>query len=85
MYVPLQIQTRILEESQCDPNMLLPSGSVLLMQGATQEEYEHCVPLEEGSAPLRISLTFRSIMPGWEAEQHKATDTCCTHTQDYAK
>lgn len=62
-------------------NIMLPSGSVLLMQGNTQEEYEHCLPLLEEhqeESPPRISLTFRSIVPGWESNQEIPTDTCCT-------
>jgi alkylated DNA repair dioxygenase AlkB len=64
-------------------DQLLPSGSLLVMKGSkTQECYEHTLPLETGNdkddAPLRISLTFRSIVPGYEQEHDIATDRCCT-------
>ena len=36
------------------------------MAGAAQEHWEHCIPLDEGAAPRRISLTFRSIDLGFE-------------------
>jgi alkylated DNA repair dioxygenase AlkB len=64
-------------------DLLLPSGSVLLMQGAAQDEYEHCLPLDEQAAPPRISLTFRSIVPGWEGDIEATTDVCCTQAPDY--
>ncbi len=53
-----------------DPPVLhdvaLPSGSALLMAGDAQARYEHALPLDVGAAPARISLTFRSIVPGFE-------------------
>jgi alkylated DNA repair dioxygenase AlkB len=64
-------------------DLLLPSGSVLLMQGQTQDLYEHCLPLETSNAPHRISLTFRSIVPGFEQGKGIATDKCCIQTPDY--
>jgi hypothetical protein len=45
--------------------VLLESGSVLLMAGATQEHFEHSLLLSV-DAPPRISLTFRTIVPGFE-------------------
>jgi len=57
---------------------LLPSGSVLLMRGSAQEKYEHCVPLTSDQDPHRISLTFRSIIPGCEQGKEIAVDQCCT-------
>eukprot|EP00980_Cylindrotheca_fusiformis_P022770 scaffold9734_cov73-Cylindrotheca_fusiformis.AAC.1 len=59
---------------------MLESGSVLLMKGDVQEHYEHCLPLQKGDDnlkegnPLRISLTFRSIVPGFETDREIATD-----------
>lgn len=47
----------------------LEPGSVLLMAGHTQELYEHSLPLRMGDA-FRISLTFRSIMAGFEDTRH---------------
>lgn len=79
-----QLRQRNGQKKELVADLLLPSGSVLLMQGATQEEYEHCLPLDEQAAPPRISLTFRSIVPGWEAERDRATDACCTQSPEYA-
>ena len=47
---------------------VLAPGSLLVMSGATQEHWLHRLPLDPGPgrAPHRISLTFRSILPGWE-------------------
>jgi alkylated DNA repair dioxygenase AlkB len=65
-------------------DQLLPPGSLLVMKGSkTQELYEHSLPLEtdmdKDDAPLRISLTFRSIVPGYEQDRDDiATDKCCT-------
>jgi alkylated DNA repair dioxygenase AlkB len=58
-------------------DQLLPSGSVLLMKGNTQQYYEHYLPLESDTDPLRISLTFRSIVPGYEHDKEIATDMRC--------
>ena len=58
-------------------DLMLPSGSVLLMQGSTQEEFEHCLPLLEHESNKRMSLTFRSIEPGWESDQQPPVDVCC--------
>eukprot|EP00957_Ditylum_brightwellii_P056228 4262652-Ditylum_brightwellii.AAC.1 len=45
----------------------LPPGSVLLMMGDAQEYFEHELPVSSGSSDAeRISLTFRSIVPGFE-------------------
>lgn len=49
-------------------------GSVLLMAGRTQELFEHELPLRADD-PHRISLTFRSIVAGYEAERD-AYDPC---------
>eukprot|EP00629_Pelagomonadales_sp_RCC1024_P009382 CAMPEP_0119276252 /NCGR_PEP_ID=MMETSP1329-20130426/15108_1 /TAXON_ID=114041 /ORGANISM="Genus nov. species nov., Strain RCC1024" /LENGTH=208 /DNA_ID=CAMNT_0007276679 /DNA_START=213 /DNA_END=835 /DNA_ORIENTATION=- len=48
----------------------LAPGSLLLMRGRCQEQYEHELPLV-GDAPPRISLTFRSIVPGFEGRAGK--------------
>jgi len=42
----------------------LTSGSLLVMRGATQREYQHCVPPQTGVAAARINLTFRTLAPG---------------------
>jgi alkylated DNA repair dioxygenase AlkB len=47
----------------------LAPGSALLMAGNTQSQWLHRLPLgdsSKGEMPHRISLTFRSIQPGFE-------------------
>ena len=50
------------------PEQSLPlgHGSALVMAGATQRHWLHRLPLCGPGAPHRISLTFRSIVPGFE-------------------
>ena len=43
---------------------------MLLMAGDVQEEYLHRLPLPD-DAPERISLTMRSIVPGFETDLKK--------------
>jgi hypothetical protein len=38
----------------------LPTGSLFVMTGATQQLYQHCIPKTKLSGP-RISLTFRTV------------------------
>ena len=52
-------------EGEAAIDLVLEPGSVLVMRGQTQALWEHELPLEE-PAPHRISLTFRSIVPGFE-------------------
>ena len=57
----------------------LEPGSVLVMAGRTQEVFEHELPLRSED-PHRISLTFRSIVPGYEADRdayYPCTTTDC--------
>ena len=54
----------------------LEAGSVLAMWGRTQEEFEHELPLRPGDGH-RISLTFRSIVPGFEDALGAAADDPC--------
>jgi hypothetical protein len=54
----------------------LEAGSVLAMWGRTQEEFEHELPLRPGDGH-RISLTFRSIVPGFEDAMEAAADDPC--------
>ncbi len=42
-------------------NVLLPNGSVLLMEGDTQRFWEHQVPKTAKKIGTRINLTFRTI------------------------
>ncbi|CAB4026455.1 RNA-directed DNA polymerase from mobile element jockey, partial [Paramuricea clavata] len=41
----------------------LPSGSLLLMSGASQSDWQHRVPKEYHNRGPRINLTFRNIIP----------------------
>jgi alkylated DNA repair dioxygenase AlkB len=43
--------------------LTLVAGSLLLMGGATQRHYVHCLPRQAGLLEGRISLTFRRILP----------------------
>ena len=54
----------------------LEAGSVLLMSGRTQELFEHELPLRSDD-PHRISLTFRSIVAGYEIGREEY-DPCTT-------
>jgi len=58
----------------------LETGSVLLMAGRAQEVFEHELPLRPDD-PHRISLTFRSIVPGYEADRN-AYDPCTTSNEE---
>ena len=42
----------------------LQSGSLLVMGGRSQLDWQHCVPKTKKSRGLRINLTFRRIYPG---------------------
>jgi len=42
----------------------LPSGSLLLMAGATQENYRHDLPKTARKVDARINLTFRAVGTG---------------------
>lgn len=44
-----------------DIKLVLPSGSLLLMAGATQANWKHGVPRESTPCGPRINLTFRTI------------------------
>ena len=69
---PFDLRRRTEPEQQ--KRVRLPPGSVLVMAGEAQRDWEHSLPLEtyvgpDGahiSAPARISLTFRSIEIGYE-------------------
>lgn len=36
------------------------------MAGVAQDYWEHALPVDAAAAPRRVSLTFRSIVPGAE-------------------
>lgn len=40
----------------------LSNGSLLVMQGATQQHWKHEIPKERGVTTGRISLTFRQLV-----------------------
>jgi alkylated DNA repair dioxygenase AlkB len=42
--------------------LALPSGSLLLMQGATQANWKHGVPKRSKACGPRVNLTFRTIL-----------------------
>jgi len=42
----------------------LPSGSLLLMRGRTQQFWKHAIPKERRPCGPRVSLTFRRILAG---------------------
>ncbi len=42
-------------------SITLESGSLLLMWGASQRDWQHCVPRSRGLVEPRINLTFRSV------------------------
>lgn len=41
--------------------MHLTAGSLLVMRGATQLEFQHCIPAQKAVANERINLTFRTL------------------------
>jgi alkylated DNA repair dioxygenase AlkB len=43
-------------------DILLSSGSLLLMGGALQHHWRHCVPKTQKPVDARINLTFRRII-----------------------
>lgn len=43
--------------------IILPSGSLLLMAGALQHHWRHCLPKIRGIDALRVNLTFRYVYP----------------------
>lgn len=44
--------------------LLLPGGSLLIMQGDTQHYWRHGIDKEKSPCAPRINITFRQIMPG---------------------
>ena len=56
-------------------SLSLQPGSLLIMAGDTQARFEHLLPLIQQDwgepPPPRISLTFRSIVPGFEKNTGK--------------
>ena len=60
------LRRKLSDRAQPAMALALPSGSAVAMAGAAQEHWEHSLPLDDGAAPRRVSLTFRSIVPGYE-------------------
>lgn len=50
-------------DSSSRAELHLDSGSLLVMQGATQRNYRHDLPRSAGQMHARINLTFRTILP----------------------
>jgi len=42
-------------------SIMLESGSLLLMWGTSQRDWQHSVPRSRGVVEPRINLTFRSV------------------------
>ena len=55
----------------------LAHGSLLAMWGNTQQAFEHALPLRGDADARRISLTFRSIVPGHEEALGRDADDPC--------
>jgi alkylated DNA repair dioxygenase AlkB len=49
--------------------MKLQHGSLLLLDGQFQQEYQHSVPKTRSATGLRINLTFRQVLPGRQARR----------------
>jgi hypothetical protein len=62
------MQLRRRSQKNEEPHITLPlrHGSALVMAGTTQDTWLHRLPLPGPTAAHRISLTFRSIGPGFE-------------------
>lgn len=49
--------------SKTSQSLSLNHGSLLIMKGRSQEDWEHCIPKTKKPVDLRINLTFRFIYP----------------------
>ncbi len=45
-------------------DLALENGSLLVMKGATQQHWKHCIPKTRRPVALRVNLTFRSPYDG---------------------
>lgn len=63
-------------------SITLPVGSALIMGKETQEHWLHRLPLDEGDAPHRLGLTFRSIVPGFESQLQSLDASSTRHMDD---
>lgn len=57
-----RFQLRHRDHHQLKQEIGLVTGSVLIMEAATQHHWQHCVPKESSSIGPRINLTFRRIL-----------------------
>jgi alkylated DNA repair dioxygenase AlkB len=46
----------------CKRTIALPHGSLLVMSGATQRNWEHSLPRRKGVEQARVNLTFRRLL-----------------------
>lgn len=53
---------RVPKESRRTVRIRLRSGSVLLMAGATQRQWQHALPKDEACIDVRYNLTFRRVL-----------------------
>jgi alkylated DNA repair dioxygenase AlkB len=54
-------QLRAKKDKKLRQNLLLKNGSLLLMAGATQHHWQHCIPKSKKVISPRVNLTFRLI------------------------
>jgi alkylated DNA repair dioxygenase AlkB len=54
-------QLRQRKDKKHRENLLLKNGSLLLMAGATQHHWQHCIPKSKKVMSPRINLTFRIL------------------------
>ena len=59
---PRKFMIRSLHDHSDKHTIILPSGSLLIMEGEVQHRYEHQVPKERNVTSPRINLTFRNIV-----------------------
>lgn len=53
---------RLIEDHARTLGCALASGSLLVMEGTTQQFFEHCVPKQSSEPAPRINLTFRQVL-----------------------
>ncbi|WP_375582337.1 alpha-ketoglutarate-dependent dioxygenase AlkB [Cyclobacterium xiamenense] len=58
---PRTFQVRCKKNPSERLSLILPHGSLLLMKGAMQTHWEHCLPKTRRSTGDRINLTFRKV------------------------
>ena len=59
---PRKFAIRSLHDHNDKHTIVLPHGSLLIMEGEIQHRYEHQVPKEKNISSPRINLTFRNII-----------------------